>query len=237
MASEAAKSAQTREVTEVNETSEETRAAPRVPLEIVVDGTDGAGKTSFVTYLLEHCRSLGLRADTYAPYREREVYPLWADEPERAAQIVTEILARRRAESAHLDVLIWDRGWPTAYITTTDPRARAMFLPLPSITVLLLGTPEMTRAKVRTHGARGEWVDDEALIHRFHSAYLALQLPVEPAAPAESVVPTESVVPAVPAAPRLIRAVPDASARFDFAAMVRELSAELDAARQLRHKT
>jgi hypothetical protein len=119
-------------------------ALPRSPLEVVVDGTDGAGKTSFVTHLLEHCRSLGLRAASHAPYREREVYPLWADEPERAAQLITEILDRRRAESAHLDVLIWDRGWPTAYITTDNPRARSSFLPLPPVTILLLGTPEMT---------------------------------------------------------------------------------------------
>lgn len=200
-----------------------THSAHPVPLELVVDGTDGAGKTSFVTHLLEHCRSLGLRTASYAPYREREVYPLWADEPERAAQIITEILDRRRAESAHLDVLIWDRGWPTAYITTDHPRARAAFLPLPPVTVLLLGTPEMTRAKVRTHGARGEWVDDEALIQRFHAAYLSLQPPVEPDAPVG------------PVAHKLLRAFPDATSRFDFAALIRDLSAELDAAVQLRH--
>ncbi len=192
-------------------------ALPRSPLEIVVDGTDGAGKTRFVTYLLEHCRSLGLLAASHAPYREREVYPLWADEPERAAQLITEVLARRRAEGHPLDVRIWDRGWPTAYITTDHPRARAAFLPLPAVTILLLGTPEMTRAKVRTHGARGEWACDEALIQRFHAAYLSLQPPIEP----------------VPH--KLLRAFPDATARFDFAALARDLSAELDATLQLRH--
>jgi hypothetical protein len=189
-------------------------ASPRAPIEIVVDGTDGAGKTSFVSYLLEHCQRRGLRAASHAPYRECEVYPLWAHEPERAAQIVTATLARRRAESAHLDVLIWDRGWPTAYITTDAPRARAAFLPLPTVTVLLLGTTEMTRAKVRVHGARGEWVRDEALIQRYAAAYLALQAPGDH---------------------RLLRAVPDSAARFDFAELARALSRELDGAAQLRH--
>lgn len=187
------------------------------PLELVVDGTDGAGKTSFITYLLAHCAQRGLRAASYAPYREREVYPLWADEPERAAQLITDAIARHRAACRHLDVLVWDRGWPTAYITTEHPDARAAFLPLPPVTVLLLGTPEMTRAKVRAHGARGEWVEDEALIQRYHAAYLSLRAPV---------------------AHRLLRALPDAtSSRFDFPALLRELTPELDAAAQLRHKT
>lgn len=187
--------------------------APPAPRELVIDGTDGAGKTSLVRHLLEHCQRRGLRAAAHAPYREREVYPLWAREPERAARIVTEVIAHRRAERAQLDVLLWDRGWPTAYITTEDPRARAAFLPLPPVTVLLLGTPEMTRAKVRAQGARGEWVEDEALIQRYHAAYLSLQ---------------------APPGHRLLRAFPDASSRFDFAALTRQLSLELDGAAPLR---
>lgn len=183
--------------------------APPGPRELVIDGTDGAGKTSLVRHLLEHCQRRGRCAAACAPYREREVYPLWAREPERAARIVTEVMAQRRAERAHLDVLLWDRGWPTAYITTEDPRARAAFLPLPPVTVLLLGTPEMTRAKVRAEGARGEWVEDEALIQRYHAAYLSLQAPL---------------------GHRLVRAFPDASSRFDFAALTRALSLELDGA-------
>jgi hypothetical protein len=191
-------------------------AAPRSPVEIVVDGTDGAGKTSFVHYLLDHCRWRGLRAASFAPYREREVYPLWAEDPERAAQIITELLAHHRATATDLDVLLWDRAWPTAYITTEHPRARAAFLPLPPVTVLLLGTPEMTRAKARAHGARGAWVLDEALIQRYHAAYHALQ---------------------PPSSHRLLRALPDPAGRFDFPALARQLDPELDAAHQLRHKS
>lgn len=188
---------------------------PAAPLELVVDGTDGAGKTRFVHYLLEHCRRRGLRAAQYAPYREREVYPLWAEEPERAAQIITEIMARERSAGAHLDLLLWDRGWPTAYVTTESARARAAFLPLPAATVLLLGTMEMTRAKVRGQGARGEWVRDEALIQRYHAAYLALE---------------------APAGHRILRAAPDARARFDFAALVAHLEPELDSAARPCHQ-
>lgn len=190
------------------------RSPPPAPLELVVDGTDGAGKTSFVQHLLAHCQHLGLRAASFAPYREREVYPLWAHQPERAAQLIVEVLAHRRAERADADVLIWDRGWPTAYITTQSPAARAAFLPLPTATILLLGTPEMTRAKARAHGPRGEWVADDALIHRYHAAYHALTPPV---------------------AHLLLRAFPDATSRFDFPHLLHRLSPTLDAAARLRH--
>ncbi len=50
-------------------------------LEIVIDGTDGAGKTLCVSALKEHLQNLGFSVGTLAPYREKEVYHLWANEP------------------------------------------------------------------------------------------------------------------------------------------------------------
>lgn len=124
-------------------------------LEVVVDGTDGAGKTPCVELLCERFRRRGLEVATHAPYREREVYPLWEAAPERAARIIVEIMQRFRDTRPDADVLVWDRGWPTAFITTEDPEARALFRPLPTLTVLLLSTMARTRRRVGDRRSEG----------------------------------------------------------------------------------
>lgn len=182
----------------------------RAPIEVVIDGTDGAGKTTCVESLIERWTRAGLRVARHAPYREREVYPLWATEPARAARIITAIMDRARAAAVHADLLVWDRGWPTAFVSTDDAAARAGFAPLPPLTVLLLGSVAATRRKASTAPPRGVWVRDDALIARYHAAYHAL------AAPAET---------------RLLRALPDAASRFDLDAIGRWLDEHLERAR------
>lgn len=182
---------------------------PRRPIEVVVDGTDGAGKTACVRFLLDRWTRRGLAVASHAPYREQEVYPLWATEPERAAQIITGIMARFRAAHPSADVVVWDRGWPTAFVTTTDPRARAAFEPLPPLTVLLLSSTDRTRAKAQALDLRGEWVRDDALIAHYNAAYHALD--------------------GASADRELLRVVPDASGTFDFEHVARRLEAELEA--------
>jgi len=182
---------------------------PRRPIDVVVDGTDGAGKTACVRFLVDRWTRRGLAVASHAPYREQEVYPLWAAEPERAAQIITGIMARFRAAHASADVVIWDRGWPTAFVTTTDPRARAAFEPLPPLTVLLLSSTDRTRAKAQALDLRGAWVRDDALIEHYNAAYHAL---VD-----------------APADRKLLRVVPDASGTFDFEHIAHELEPALEA--------
>jgi hypothetical protein len=179
------------------------------PIEVVVDGTDGAGKTACVRFLLDRWTRRGLVVASHAPYREQEVYPLWAAEPERAAQIITGIMARFRTAHPSADVVVWDRGWPTAFVTTTDPRARAAFEPLPPLTVLLLSSTDRTRAKARALDLRGAWVRDDALIEHYNAAYHALG--------------------DAPADRKLLRAVPDVSGTFDFEHIARGLEPALEA--------
>jgi hypothetical protein len=179
------------------------------PIDVVVDGTDGAGKTACVRFLVDRWRQRGLAAFSHAPYREQEVYPLWAAEPARAARIITGIMARFRAAHPSADVVVWDRGWPTAFVTTTDPGARAAFEPLPPLTVLLLSSTDRTRAKARALDLRGEWVRDDALVEHYNAAYHALG--------------------DAPSDRKLLRVLPDAAGTFDFEHIARELDPELEA--------
>jgi hypothetical protein len=174
------------------------------PIDVVVDGTDGAGKTACVRFLVDRWMRRGLAVASHAPYREQEVYPLWAAEPERAAQIITGIMARFRTAHPGADVVVWDRGWPTAFVTTTDPRARALFEPLPPLTVLLLSTTDRTRAKVRALDLGGVWVRDDGLVEHYNAAYHAL-------------------------GGGLRRVVPDAAGTFDFEHIARGLEPDLEA--------
>jgi len=145
-----------------------------MPIEIVIDGTDGAGKTSFVNFLLKKIRTRSLTVDTVAPYREQEVYPLWEQQPLQAAKIINGIIEAHRIRLQHLDCIVWDRGWPTAFVSTDNATARDCFNPLPTTTILLLGSTQKTRAKALQLNSPGEWVSDDALIDYYNIRYHAL---------------------------------------------------------------
>jgi hypothetical protein len=147
------------------------------PIEIVVDGTDSGGKTPCVDAL---CRTFAAGRDvrSCAPFRVQEVYPLWDREPRRAAAIIRAIMDDFRHASAAADLIIWDRGWPTVWVSTADLIARGALLPFPSLTVLLLNSMETTRRKAEKHGLQATWVSDPALVRRYHDAYHALPFEV-----------------------------------------------------------
>ncbi len=139
----------------------------------MIDGTDGAGKTPLVQTLCAALRERGHAVATHAPYRVEEVFPLWEREPRRAAEIITAIMRRFRAAHPR-EVIVWDRGWPTAWVSTDDPIAREAFAPLPAVTILLLSTTRRTRQKAVEHGSSRPWMVEDALVERFNAAYRGL---------------------------------------------------------------
>jgi hypothetical protein len=143
------------------------------PIEIVIDGTDSSGKTPCVEAL---CRTFEIDRNvcTCAPFRVQEVYHLWAREPQRAAALIRSIMGDFRRANAAADLIVWDRGWPTVWVSTTDSVARGALLPFPDLTLLLLNSMETTRRKVQKHGLQAIWVNDPALARRYHDAYHAL---------------------------------------------------------------
>ncbi len=174
--------------------------------EIVVDGTDGAGKTPCVQRIVEKLRLRAHVVATHAPYREQEVFPLWDTDPRRAARTIVDIMDRFRAAST-AEVIVWDRGWPTAFISTGDVQARASFEPLPALTLLLLNTLERTRELARNHPDAGAWATDESLVRRYGAAYHSLE---------------------APAGHRMLRFHPDPSSMFDLDAIWETVESVLD---------
>jgi hypothetical protein len=79
-----------------------------------------------------------------------------------------------RHSSASADMIIWDRGWPTVWVSTTDSTARSALLPFPDLTVLLLNSMETTICKARKHGLQAIWASDPELVRRYHDAYHSL---------------------------------------------------------------
>lgn len=122
------------------------------PVEVVIDGTNFGGKTPLVTRLLEVLAARGWLADSASVYREGEVYSRWDDDPVGAAATIVARMQAHRRRLAHLDVLVWDRGWPTCFVSTRDPAARRLFVPLPPLTFILLNSAAATAKKVAKYG-------------------------------------------------------------------------------------
>lgn len=145
-------------------------------IEIVVDGTDGSGKTLCVDKLKTHFISLNYKVVTFSPYREREVYYLWENTPVKAAEIIVDIINNFRKENKSNDLIIWDRGWPTAFVTTNNQDALSLFYPFPHITILLLNSEKRTIEKTFKNGVKGIWVKEPHLIHKYNTAYYNLSI-------------------------------------------------------------
>lgn len=173
--------------------------------DLVIDGTDGAGKTPLVQQLIAHLSATHSVA-TCAPYRVREVFPLWQSRPTQAAQIITEIMADFRSRHPD-DLIVWDRGWPTAWVSTTVAAAKAAFEPLPDLTVLLLNTTAVTRMRAAKHQSTAPWMTQEALIEGFNASYRDL---------ADH-----------PPTPNLLTFYPDEHGRFDLDRCTQEITAHI----------
>lgn len=141
-----------------------------VKYEVVIDGTDGAGKTLTVKSLAVLLKGKYTFA-IHAPYKQQEVYPLWESKPLEAAKIITSVMDAFRQKNKNVDMIIWDRGWPTAWVSTHDEVARKKFLPFPNLTVMLLNTPEITIEKAKTYGITNIWVTDPKLVKKFNEEY------------------------------------------------------------------
>lgn len=140
------------------------------PIEIVVDGTDSGGKTPCVE-ALRVAFAARLNVQTCAPFRIQEVYHLWEREPQRAAATIRSIMEGFRRENGASDMIIWDRGWPTVWVSTTDTIARKSMLPFPALTLLLLNFVEVTKSKAEKYGLPAIWLNDPVLLRRYHDAY------------------------------------------------------------------
>lgn len=118
------------------------------PIEVVIDGTNFGGKTPLVTRLLAAFAARGWSAASASVYREGELYSQWDDDPVGAATTILARMQAHRARLGHLDVLVWDRGWPTCFVSTRNAAARRLFLPLQPLTFILLNSAEATAKKV-----------------------------------------------------------------------------------------
>jgi len=121
-------------------------------VEVVVDGTNFGGKTPLVARLLELLAARGWSAGSASVYREGEVHARWDDDPVGAAATIVGRMRTHRERLAEVDVLVWDRGWPTCFVSTRDAAARRLFLPLPPLTFVLLNSAAATAKKVAKYG-------------------------------------------------------------------------------------
>lgn len=144
------------------------------PFEIVVDGTDCGGKTPLVQVLVRRFEAEQVSVATAAPFKEVEVYPLWKSDPLTASHRICDAMRRFRQANRDKSVLIWDRGWPTVFVSTDLPEARNLCLPYPHLTVLLLNTEQTILEKIAKHKLTGEWLLQPETRRRFIDAYHAL---------------------------------------------------------------
>ena len=118
------------------------------PVEVVIDGTNFGGKTPLVARLLALSAARGWLAESASVYREVEVYARWNDDPVGAAATIVGRMQAHRERLAQHDVLVWDRGWPTCFVSTRNAAARRLFLPLQPRTFILLNSAAATAKKV-----------------------------------------------------------------------------------------
>jgi len=137
-----------------------------VPIEVVIDGTNFGGKTPLVARLLERLAARGWLVGSASVYREGEVYAQWDADPVGAAATIVGRMQAHRERLTDVDVIVWDRGWPTCFISTRHAAARRLFLPLPPLTFILLNSAAATAKKVAKYGlkpAAVPWMHDRRL--------------------------------------------------------------------------
>ena len=150
------------------------------PIEVVIDGTNFGGKTPLVARLLELIAARGWLAASASVYREGEVYARWDDDPVGAAATIVGRMQAHRERLTDVDILVWDRGWPTCFISTRHAGARRLFLPLPPLTFGLLNSAAATAKKVakyRLTPAAVPWMHDRRLKDEISYEQLAQLFP------------------------------------------------------------
>lgn len=135
-------------------------------VEVVIDGTNFGGKTPLVERLREEFTSRGWSTGSASVYREGEVYARWDDDPVGVAATIVGRMQAYRERLAHLEILVWDRGWPTCFVSTRSAAARRLFLPLQPLTFILLNSAAATAKKVAKYGLTPEafpWMHGQRL--------------------------------------------------------------------------
>lgn len=139
---------------------------------IAIEGINGAGKTPAIQLTLASLASEGLNADTYAPYHlvrekivEDDLYPLWADRPDQAVQLlhqtIDEIEADARARQ--LDVLIFDRHWVTAFVQALQHPPITQWWGDRFVPTLLLTSPVSHLLRLAERGYQEPWLQPDTL--------------------------------------------------------------------------
>lgn len=149
------------------------------PFEIVVDGTNSGGKTPFIEFLIERLINLKYDVVACAPYKKEEVFQLWEKEPLKAARIITRIINKFRNDNLFRDFIIWDRGWPTCWVSTKNKYARQLFLPFPPLTVFLLNTIETTYKKREKYNLKHTWFINENLVQFYNKEYHRIAVEID----------------------------------------------------------
>jgi len=108
------------------------------------DGPDGSGKTPCLAVVADALANQGMLVHICAPYRAIEVYHLWATNPMRAACEVRRIIDINLevALKDKRDVVLFDRHWPTAAVSTTNWQAVELIQAAPLDHLFLLVTSE-----------------------------------------------------------------------------------------------
>ena len=90
--------------------------------EIIIDGTNGAGKTTLIEYLNKNIDN----SIYYQPFRIDNVFESWKKNPLDAATRIHNVTekCRKEALSKGIKLLIWDRAWPTVFVSTNNIDSR-----------------------------------------------------------------------------------------------------------------
>lgn len=141
------------------------------PIEIVIDGTDWSGKTPVVEKLVTTMRDKGWLVATGAPFREVEVFPLWQTDPFIASKTVNDVVQQLYKKYSDMQLIVWDRGWPTVFVSTDCQASRNLWIPYPNLTVLLLNSEQTILNKLQQPRITGPWVTNPILRRKFLDAY------------------------------------------------------------------
>lgn len=126
---------------------------------VAFDGPDGSGKSPCLAVVADALAKAGLSVHVCAPYRGTDVYPLWSTDPLRAAATVRDAIDRDLEIAAKdaRDVVLYDRHWPTAAVSTTSWRAVDL-IRQSTLDHLFLLIPREPRQKAGNDPDRGEWM-------------------------------------------------------------------------------
>lgn len=133
---------------------------------VAFDGPDAAGKSPCLAVVADMLVDSGMRVHMCAPYRgDVDIYPLWATDPCAAARVVRRSIDQNLEAAAKdaCDIVLFDRHWPTAAVSTTKWKA-VDSIRQSAVDHLFLLVPPEPRHKVEDTDA-GAWMADGVDTH------------------------------------------------------------------------